>query len=225
MQKSRFNNNNIIEIGVDEVAKGPLFGSIYAAATILPINNLAFDFTHIKDSKKFNKKSKKNKISTVASHIMEHAIYHISDVSEIDIDINGIEHARFTAMHDAIRNTINKYMVLYPETLLSQFHILVDGDKFNIYTHLDSINKKFIIIPYTTVIAGDSIYYSIAAASIIAKVAHDSYILKLCEEHPDLIEKYKLNTNMGYPTLAHKNGIRIHGYTQWHRKSFKGVIL
>jgi ribonuclease HII len=67
---------------------------------------------------------------------------------------------------------------------------------------------------------GDNKYTSIAAASILAKVERDKYILSLCDEHPELIEKYSLNTNKGYGSKKHLNGIKQYGITDWHRKSF-----
>jgi ribonuclease HII len=69
----------------------------------------------------------------------------------------------------------------------------------------------------------------IAAASILAKHARDSYITELCKEYPALIERYGLDTNMGYGTAKHLAGIREHGITQWHRRSFgdacKGAVV
>jgi ribonuclease HII len=68
---------------------------------------------------------------------------------------------------------------------------------------------------------GDSTYYSIAAASILAKVARDDYILDLCEQHPYLVERYGLDKNKGYGAKKHMDGIREHGITEWHRKSYR----
>jgi len=67
---------------------------------------------------------------------------------------------------------------------------------------------------------GDNTYSVIAAASILAKNAHDEYIFELCEKYPDLKRKYDLHNNVGYGTKKHMEGIREHGITQWHRKSF-----
>jgi len=75
-------------------------------------------------------------------------------------------------------------------------------------------------VPHTTVEQGDGKYTFIAAASILAKNAHDEYILDLCEEYPELIERYGLDTNVGYGTKKHLEGILEHGITQWHRKTY-----
>ena len=89
-------------------------------------------------------------------------------------------------------------------------HILVDGTNFNKYSN----------IPYTCIVSGDDKYYSIAAASILAKVEHDWYIENLCKKHPELNEKYDLLNNMGYGTKKHMESIKKYGTTQYHRKSF-----
>ena len=67
---------------------------------------------------------------------------------------------------------------------------------------------------------GDNLYSSISAASIIAKVSRDTYIEKLCEEHPELDERYLLRGNKGYAAKQHREGIMQHGITPWHRKTF-----
>ena len=76
------------------------------------------------------------------------------------------------------------------------------------------------IIPYTCVEGGDNKYLSIAAASIIAKVERDKYIYELCDKHPDIVEKYGINTNKGYGTSKHIEGIKKYGTSIWHRKTF-----
>ena len=72
-----------------------------------------------------------------------------------------------------------------------------------------------------SIIKGDSKYYSIAAASILAKEYHDDYIKNLCCENPEINEKYDLLHNMGYGTKKHIAGIEKYGYTNFHRKSYK----
>ena len=67
---------------------------------------------------------------------------------------------------------------------------------------------------------GDNKYTSIAAASILAKVARDKYISELCEENPELIERYSINTNKGYGSKKHMDGILKYGISKWHRKTF-----
>ena len=85
----------------------------------------------------------------------------------------------------------------------------MDGNRFKPYND----------IPHTCVKGGDAKYLSIAAASILAKVAHDNYILQLLEDNPEL-EKYGIQTNMGYGTKKHMEAIQNNGITTFHRKSF-----
>ena len=75
--------------------------------------------------------------------------------------------------------------------------------------------------PVESIVKGDSKYYSIACASILAKEFHDKHILKLIEDNPDIDKKYNLSKNMGYGTLAHLDGIKKYGICDFHRKTFK----
>ena len=92
--------------------------------------------------------------------------------------------------------------------------ILVDGDRWNIYTNDDGD-----VIPHQLIKGGDNEYYSIAAASILAKVYHDEYVEQLCEQNPDY-NKYDWLNNMCYGTKKHIEAIKEHGITKHHRKTF-----
>jgi ribonuclease HII len=97
----------------------------------------------------------------------------------------------------------------------TKYHLIVDGNYFNPY-----FNENGDIISYTCVEGGDNKYTSIAAASILAKVSRDDYIDALCESSPDLIEKYGIDSNKGYGAKRHLEGIKEHGITIWHRRTF-----
>ena len=84
--------------------------------------------------------------------------------------------------------------------------VIVDGNRF----------EGLVNIPFKTIIKGDSLYQSIAAASVLAKTARDEFMEKIHEEFPE----YKWNKNKGYPTLEHKLAIQKHGTCKYHRKSF-----
>ena len=204
-----FNNETAkYEIGIDEAGRGPLFGRVYSAAVILPKDN-SFRHDLMKDSKKF---TNWEKLKLTEQYIKENAIaYEISYQDEISIDKINILQATFTCMHNCINKISNKINLL--ETLL-----LVDGSMFKnyLYSHDDDL----INIPHICVKSGDNTYSSIAAASILAKVARDEYIQDLCTLNPELCERYKIQNNMGYGTKAHLEGILEHGITQWHRKSY-----
>lgn len=94
---------------------------------------------------------------------------------------------------------------------ISPDHVLIDGNVF----------KPAYNIPYTCVVKGDATYYSIAAASIIAKVTRDEYMKKLAEEY----QGYGWETNAGYGTKKHREAILENGVTKYHRMSFLGNIL
>ena len=91
--------------------------------------------------------------------------------------------------------------------------ILVDGDKFKPFI------KDNQVVPYTCIIGGDDMYVSIAAASILAKVYHDTYIEKLCDDNP-ILDRYDWRHNMCYGTRKHLDAINTYGITEYHRKTF-----
>jgi ribonuclease HII len=101
-----------------------------------------------------------------------------------------------------------------------QYHILVDGNYFNPITTVNKQKNKLETINYTCIEGGDNKYTAIAAASILAKVARDKYIEELCLEHPELSEHYCIDSNKGYGAKKHLDGIKEHGITIWHRRSF-----
>lgn len=218
-----FNDDpNIIEIGVDEVGRGPLFGRVYTSAVILPSNKIInhenvsdfnFDYFKIKDSKKFHSKKK---ITEVANYIKENAIaWSVAYMDESIIDEVNILQATQMAMHKCINEIIQKKHMSPENTLL-----LIDGNYFKPITLFDKTTNKLNTYNYVCVEGGDNKYASIAAASILAKVARDEYIQELCVQHPTLIEYYGIDSNKGYGAKKHLDGIKQHGITIWHRRTF-----
>jgi ribonuclease HII len=213
-----FNENlEIIEIGIDEVGRGPLFGRVYASAVILPKTD---EFRHcdMKDSKKF---SSKKKIDTVAKYIKENSIaWSIKYEDENTIDRINILQATQLAMHNCITDILHQLKQKNPELNLRNILLLIDGNYFKPFINFNPITNKFETILYHTIEQGDNKFTSIAAASILAKVERDKYIDDLCEENPELKEKYKIDSNKGYGSKHHLDGIKQHGITEWHRKTF-----
>ena len=212
-------DEKVIEIGVDEVGRGPLFGRVYTAAVILPKDH-SFDCTKVKDSKKF---TSKKKIEEASDYIKQHALaWHISFEDEQKIDEINILQATQLSMHNSIKEVQKKYNKWCKENDVTdyQFSLLIDGNYFKPITTFNKITNTFDTVPYMTVEGGDNQYASIAAASILAKVERDRYIELLCNEHPELSEHYSIHSNKGYGAKKHIDGIKQHGITIWHRRSF-----
>jgi ribonuclease HII len=210
----------VIEIGTDEVGRGPLFGRVYTASVILPKDIETFDHSKMKDSKKFHSKKK---IEEVADYIKENAIaWSVNYESEDVIDDINILQATQKSMHKSIMKTREKFIDFAKNNEIENYKIelLVDGNYFNPVTFLNENKTKLVCIPHTCVKGGDNVYSCIAAASILAKVERDKYIDDLCENHPELIEHYNIHSNKGYGAKVHIEGIKKHGITRWHRKSF-----
>jgi ribonuclease HII len=123
-------------------------------------------------------------------------------------------------MHECIRETLIKLKEKTGESILQKSMAVIDGNYFTPYRWFDEASQTMQEFPFVTVEKGDGKYMGIAAASILAKDARDEYVVKLCEENPVLSEKYGLHTNMGYGTKTHLDGIREHGITKWHRRTF-----
>ena len=210
--KPYHNPNSAFEVGIDEAGRGPLFGRVYVAAVILPKDTESFRHDLMRDSKQI--KSRK-KMVELANYIKSNAIaWHIYFAEASDIDTTGILNCVIRGMHHCVGEIVKPS---------SDGLLLVDGNYFRPYTRFDEETETLVTIPHETVEKGDGTYSSIAAASILAKNERDTYMEALCAEHPELGEKYSLHTNMGYGTKAHFEGIRQHGITEWHRKSYKGV--
>ena len=196
-------NKNIIEAGLDEVARGCLFGRVYSAVVIwrgeLELDNLLLltkkNKLQIKDSKKLNIIQRKNLKKYIEANALDYAI---GWASSQEIDKLNIRNATFLAMHRALDKLIIK-----------PSHLIVDGNDFQQYKDIN----------HTCIIKGDDKYTSIAAASILAKVYHDNYIINLINQNPEL-KKYQLHKNMGYGTKEHIEAINKYGITNYHRKTF-----
>jgi len=206
-------DTTIIEIGIDEAGRGPMFGRVYAGVVVLPKDD-SFDHSQMKDSKKFHSKKK---IEQVAEYIKKNAIaWAVEYEDEQTIDEINILQATQSAMHKGIKNVLSKLKEINNDNIL----LLVDGNYFKPITILNKNNAKLETIKYQMIEGGDNKYTSIAAASILAKVERDRYIDDLCILNPELVEHYGIDTNKGYGSKKHMDGIKQHGITKWHRKTF-----
>ncbi|MGV8988649.1 MAG: ribonuclease HII [Cypionkella sp.] len=177
--------------GIDEVGRGPLAGPVTAAAVILHPDSIP---KGLRDSKTLSA-ARREALAAELAKVAEVSIAHAS-VEEID-RIN-ILHASLLAMERAVAG-----LTLPPD------HCLIDGNKIppGLKGRAEAIVK------------GDARSLSIAAASIVAKVARDRIMVDLAQQHPG----YGWETNAGYPTALHKKALLDLGVTPWHRRSFKPV--
>lgn len=182
-----------LEAGLDEAGRGCLAGPVVAAAVILPKD---FHHPYLTDSKQMTLRQRNELKHLVREYAIDYAIAEV-DASKID-EINILK-ASILAMHLAVDKLTHR-----PE------HLLVDGNRFYSYP----------LTPHTCIIKGDSKYFSIAAASILAKTHRDELMEKAAIDHPG----YGWERNAGYPTLQHRKAILENGLTILHRKTFKVVI-
>ena len=194
----------VIEAGCDEAGRGPLAGSVFAAAVILD-PQLQEKAEHrewlemLNDSKQLTEKER----ATLRPLIEQHATaWAVVEVTAEEIDRINILKASIVGMQRALDQ-----LQVRPQ------HIIVDGNKWKPYIPEGEVME----IPARTVVKGDGKYLSIAAASVLAKTYRDEYMLRLHEQYP----QYHWDTNMGYPTKAHYEAIRQYGITPYHRKTFK----
>ena len=194
----------VIEAGCDEAGRGPLAGSVFAAAVILDAGLLEKEkhrewLSLLNDSKQLTDKQREYLRPMIEQYATAWAVV---EVTAEEIDRINILNASIIGMQRALDK-----LSITPQ------HIIVDGNKWKPYIPEGQVLE----IPARTVVKGDGKYLSIAAASVLAKTYRDEYMLRLHEEYP----QYHWDTNMGYPTKAHYEAIQQYGITPYHRKTFK----
>ncbi len=185
-----FYSEGVLEAGCDEAGRGCLAGPVYAAAVILAPHER---WKVLDDSKRLPVSKRDLLRREIETHAMAYAVAS-SDVEEIDR--HNILRASIMAMHRALTK-----LRPVPET------ILVDGNRFTAFEE----------IPHRCIVGGDGLYYSIAAASVLAKTYRDEHMVRLAGEYPG----YGWEDNKGYPTRAHREAIIKLGVTPCHRRSFR----
>ncbi len=180
----------LVEAGLDEVGRGCLAGPVVAAAVILPP-----DYTHpyLTDSKQLTKGQRLRLRDEIRDEALAWAV---AEASPTEIDRLNILQASFLAMHRAVDQ-----LGVRPE------HLLVDGNRF----------VPFPMIAHTCLVKGDTLFLSIAAASVLAKTYRDELMATLSVAFP----AYGWEQNVGYPTVHHRRAIEVHGLTVHHRLSFR----
>jgi len=182
------------EAGIDEAGRGCLAGPVTAAAVIPGPSGQAWLDAGLDDSKRLGQAARAALRQRIESEALA---WSVGWASVEEIEKVNILQATYLAMHRAIDG-----LSLRPD------HLLIDGNRFKPHS-----------ISHTCEIKGDGRFLSIAAASILAKTHRDDLMNQLALEHPD----YGWETNMGYPTKAHKMAIQAVGHCSHHRKTFRGV--
>lgn len=188
IENTLFSEDYDIIAGVDEAGRGPLAGDVYAAAVILPKGLI---IEGLNDSKKISEKKR----DLLYDVIKEKAVaWAVATASVDEIDEYNIRNATYIAMNRALSDLKTKID-----------YVLVDGDCIK--------DCKY---PYSCVVKGDSKSASISAASILAKVTRDRYMLQLAEEYP----RYQFEKHKGYGTALHIEMLKKYGASPVHRKTF-----
>lgn len=182
------NNGYKIVCGIDEAGRGPLCGPVCAAAVIMPVD---FEIPGINDSKKLSEKKREALFDVIVENALA---YSIQMVSAKEIDELNILQATFKAMRTCVEN-----LSIKPDIAL------IDGNR-----------APGLSIAEQTVVKGDAKSVSIAAASILAKVSRDRYMLELDKKYPE----YEFARHKGYGTKLHYEKIEEYGICDEHRLTF-----
>ncbi len=195
---------NVVEAGCDEAGRGPLAGSVFAAAVILPpqanekgwFEQVGLDV--LNDSKQLTEKMRYALRPIIEREALAWAV---AEVTAAEIDKINILNASILGMQRALAQ-----LTPQPE------HIIVDGNKWKPYVAPNGLLET----PANTVVKGDGKYMSIAAASVLAKTYRDDYMIRLDKEFP----QYGWAENKGYPTAAHYKALQQYGPSPYHRMTF-----
>lgn len=192
-EQNAFNKGYKVICGVDEAGRGPLAGPVYAAAVILP---LGLEIDGLNDSKKLTEKKREQLFDVICEKAIS---YSVGIATEKEIDEINILNATFLAMRRAVEG-----LEVKPD------YALIDGNQHPKLSIADE-----------TIIKGDGKSMSVAAASILAKVSRDRYMLEMAKKYPEYcFEKHK-----GYGTKLHYEMIEKFGVSEIHRRSFLKKIL
>lgn len=202
--------------GVDEVGRGSLIGPVVAACVVFPVsvlNNIPETLIGLDDSKATHLNHLLR--SQLAEVIRENAlVYAIAEATQLEVETLNVSQASLLAGKRALSQCVES-LTKIPESII----VLMDGRQ-----PLKGLDFKSINVSSKAIIKGDALSLSIAAASVLAKVHRDNWVLDLCRKDPDL-EKYGFKTNMGYATPPHRKAILSDGATKYHRQTFLGKIL
>lgn len=191
-EKAAMSEGHAVICGCDEAGAGPLAGPVYAAAVILPLGT---DIPGLNDSKKLSEKRREVLFPVIQNSALS---WSVASVSPEEIDKTDILSARLKAMQLAIDGLSQK-----PD------FALIDGNR-------DRGRSALITSPHRCIVKGDSLSASIAAASVLAKVSRDRFMLEMAEQYP----QYRFDKHKGYGTRLHRELLRTYGPSPIHRRTF-----
>jgi len=209
MLQVRHTQDSLIEVGIDEAGRGPLWGPLYAAAVIwVPEEDMSDEQLAvaplIKDSKKVTAKRR----IALAEQIKNQALaWSVGSVTAEEIDEIGITKANQLAFERALEG-----LPVQPE------RIIIDGC-------LSIYKAPWSMLPQVVEPEADGRYLPVAAASILAKVEHDEWITQFCELNSNIATRYDLLSSKGYGTARHRAGILEFGPHAFHRRLFLRKLL
>jgi ribonuclease HII len=206
MLLARFTDDNMIEIGIDEAGRGSFWGPIMAGAVIIPNEPTWTEkqrtlLIELRDSKKISPKKREYIANQIKDLFPKTGI---GIVSAKEINDNGITWANI----EAFKRAINNISLIQEEIEYSR--LIIDGA-----FEINDWNGEQQLID-----EGDAKYLAIAAASILAKVEHDKWITRFCEDNPECNDRYDLLKCKGYGTANHREGIRNYGAHELHRSLY-----
>ncbi|NCC87024.1 MAG: ribonuclease HII [Clostridia bacterium] len=192
-EQQALNDGFKIVCGIDEAGRGPLAGPVFAAAVILP---MGFEIEGVNDSKKLSEKKREQLFDIITQNAVA---YSVATATEKEIDDINILRATFLAMNRAVSAlSVNSDIAL------------IDGNQ-----------KPGLEIEQRTIVKGDSKSISIAAASILAKVSRDRYMVQLAQVYP----QYQFEKHKGYGTKLHYEMLEQYGICEIHRRTFLKKLL
>jgi ribonuclease HII len=202
--KLRYKEDDAIEVGLDEAGRGCLFGRLYVGAVVFTNDrDDLFDngamLNKIKDSKVISKRQRDVLFDYINECALDKSVCY-AEAAEVDA-LNVLQ-ADLTVMHRCL-----------DALTVPAERVLADGDHWRPYKDTEGY----------AIVDGDAQYLAIAAAGILAKVSRDRWVKSVVATHPEWDTQYGLSSNMGYGTAKHMTGIKEHGVTGEHRRSFRPV--
>lgn len=185
-----------VVVGLDEAGVGPAYGSVWAAAVHLPA-----PVQGVADSKRLSERKR----AALREVLLKESQYGLGEVTFAEIDAQGLGEARRLVFDRALDDLVRRFPECAPTRLI------VDGTIF----------RPWRGVPHECIEKADALYPCASAASILAKTTRDAQVLAWCDADSSLEERYGLRSNKGYLSARHVEGLRAHGWSDRHRRSYR----